>query len=187
MRTCVRDLGGHPGARLQRALAVGNLTAAKQAAFEVAFVPLAQARALGQRRVPAPTPVAVPDTVGRRDPSPETRPTGRLASTAQSAVPVMRVEPAATGFTGLQHTQSPVSSGDNTGERKVDCGGSRPFVRPKGLRERHAPGGVSLSRIERESAQAPACGGVAAFTPHEGGHPPLCRSGALRGPSRVPR
>ena len=37
---------GHPGARLQRALAVGNLTAAEQAAFEIAFVPLAQARAL---------------------------------------------------------------------------------------------------------------------------------------------
>ena len=37
---------GHPGARLQRALAAGNLTAAEQAAFEVAFVPLAQARAL---------------------------------------------------------------------------------------------------------------------------------------------
>ena len=37
---------GHPGARLQRALAVGNLTAAEQAAFEAAFVPLAQARSL---------------------------------------------------------------------------------------------------------------------------------------------
>ena len=37
---------GHPGARLQRALAVGNHTAAEQAAFEVAFVPLAQDRAL---------------------------------------------------------------------------------------------------------------------------------------------
>src|SRR6188474_3001755 len=37
---------GHPGARLQRALAVGNLTAAEQAAFEVAFIPLEQARAL---------------------------------------------------------------------------------------------------------------------------------------------
>ena len=37
---------GHPGARLQRALAVGNLTAAEQAAFEVAFVPLAEARSL---------------------------------------------------------------------------------------------------------------------------------------------
>ena len=37
---------GHPGARLQRALTAGNLTAAEQAAFEVAFVPLAQARAL---------------------------------------------------------------------------------------------------------------------------------------------
>ena len=37
---------GHPGARLQRALAAGNLTAAEQAAFEVAFVPLAHARAL---------------------------------------------------------------------------------------------------------------------------------------------
>jgi hypothetical protein len=35
---------GHPGARLQRALAAGNLTAAEQTAFEVAFVPLAQAR-----------------------------------------------------------------------------------------------------------------------------------------------
>jgi len=34
---------GHPGARLQRALAAGNLIAAEQAAFEVAFVPLAQA------------------------------------------------------------------------------------------------------------------------------------------------
>ena len=37
---------GHPGARLQRALAAGNLTAAEQAAFEVPFVPLADARAL---------------------------------------------------------------------------------------------------------------------------------------------
>jgi hypothetical protein len=37
---------GHPGARLQRALAVGNVIAAEQAAFELAFVPLAQARAL---------------------------------------------------------------------------------------------------------------------------------------------
>ena len=37
---------GHPGARLQRALTVGNLTAAEQAAFEVAFVPLTNARAL---------------------------------------------------------------------------------------------------------------------------------------------
>jgi hypothetical protein len=37
---------GHPGARLQHALAAGNLTAAEQAAFEVPFVPLADARAL---------------------------------------------------------------------------------------------------------------------------------------------
>ena len=37
---------GHPGARLQRALAAGNLIAAEQAAFEVAFIPLAQARLL---------------------------------------------------------------------------------------------------------------------------------------------
>jgi hypothetical protein len=37
---------GHPGARLQRALAAGNLIAAEQAAFEVAFVPLDEARAL---------------------------------------------------------------------------------------------------------------------------------------------
>jgi len=37
---------GHPEARLRRALAVRNLTAAEQAAFEVAFVQLAQARAL---------------------------------------------------------------------------------------------------------------------------------------------
>ena len=37
---------GHPGARLQRALAAGNLTAAEQAAFEVPYVPLEQARAL---------------------------------------------------------------------------------------------------------------------------------------------
>ena len=37
---------GHPGARLQRALAAGNLNAAEQAAFEVPFVPLAEARAL---------------------------------------------------------------------------------------------------------------------------------------------
>jgi hypothetical protein len=36
---------GHPGARLQRALAAGNLMAAEQAAFEVAFVPLTDARA----------------------------------------------------------------------------------------------------------------------------------------------
>jgi hypothetical protein len=37
---------GHPGARLQRALAAGNLTAAEQAAFEVPFISLEQARAL---------------------------------------------------------------------------------------------------------------------------------------------
>ena len=37
---------GHPGARLQRALGARNLIAAEQAAFEVAFVPLAEARAL---------------------------------------------------------------------------------------------------------------------------------------------
>ena len=37
---------GHPGARLQRALAAGNLTSAEQAAFEIAFVPLTEARAL---------------------------------------------------------------------------------------------------------------------------------------------
>ena len=37
---------GHPGVRLQRALAAGNLIAAEQAAFEVPFVPLAEARAL---------------------------------------------------------------------------------------------------------------------------------------------
>lgn len=35
---------GHPGAQLQRALKAGNLIAAEQAAFEVAFVPLAEAR-----------------------------------------------------------------------------------------------------------------------------------------------
>ena len=37
---------GHPGARLQRALAARNLTAAEQAAFEFAFISLAQAREL---------------------------------------------------------------------------------------------------------------------------------------------
>jgi hypothetical protein len=37
---------GHPGARLQRALAAGNLIAAEQAAFDVPFVPLTGARAL---------------------------------------------------------------------------------------------------------------------------------------------
>ena len=37
---------GHPGARLQRALAAGNLTAAEQAAFEIAFISLAHAREL---------------------------------------------------------------------------------------------------------------------------------------------
>ncbi len=37
---------GHPGARLQRALAAGNIIAAEQAAFEVPFVPLTEARAL---------------------------------------------------------------------------------------------------------------------------------------------
>ncbi len=37
---------GHPGARLQRALAVGNLVAAEQAAFDIGFVPLTDARAL---------------------------------------------------------------------------------------------------------------------------------------------
>ena len=37
---------GRPGARLQRALAAGNRIAAEQAAFEVAFVPLTEARSL---------------------------------------------------------------------------------------------------------------------------------------------
>ena len=37
---------GHPGAGLQRALAAGNLTAAEQAASEIPFIPLADARAL---------------------------------------------------------------------------------------------------------------------------------------------
>ena len=37
---------GHPGARLQRSLAACNLTAAEQAAFELPFIPLAEARAL---------------------------------------------------------------------------------------------------------------------------------------------
>jgi hypothetical protein len=37
---------GHPGARLQRALAAGNLTAAEQAAFEIPFIPLPDARLL---------------------------------------------------------------------------------------------------------------------------------------------
>ena len=37
---------GRPGARLQRALAARNLTAAEQAAFEIAFISLAQAREL---------------------------------------------------------------------------------------------------------------------------------------------
>jgi hypothetical protein len=37
---------GHPGARLRRALAARNLTAAEQAAFEIAFIPLTDAREL---------------------------------------------------------------------------------------------------------------------------------------------
>ena len=37
---------GRPGARLQRALAARNLTSAEQAAFEIAFISLAQAREL---------------------------------------------------------------------------------------------------------------------------------------------
>jgi hypothetical protein len=37
---------GHPGARFQRALAAGNLTAAEQASFELPFIPLADARGL---------------------------------------------------------------------------------------------------------------------------------------------
>ena len=37
---------GHPGARFQRALAAGNLLAAESAAFDLAFIPLADARAL---------------------------------------------------------------------------------------------------------------------------------------------
>ena len=37
---------GRPGARLKRALAARNLTSAEQAAFEIAFIPLAQAREL---------------------------------------------------------------------------------------------------------------------------------------------
>jgi hypothetical protein len=36
----------HPGARLRRALAARNLTAAEQAAFEIAFIPLTDAREL---------------------------------------------------------------------------------------------------------------------------------------------
>lgn len=37
---------GHPGARFRRALDAGNLTAAEQAAFDLPFVPLSDARAL---------------------------------------------------------------------------------------------------------------------------------------------
>jgi hypothetical protein len=37
---------GHPGARFKRALAAGNLPAAEAAAFDLAFIPLADARAL---------------------------------------------------------------------------------------------------------------------------------------------
>ena len=37
---------GPPGARLQRALAARNLTSAEQAAFEIAFISLEQAREL---------------------------------------------------------------------------------------------------------------------------------------------
>jgi hypothetical protein len=37
---------GHAGARFRRALAAGNLSAAEQAAFELPFIPLADARAL---------------------------------------------------------------------------------------------------------------------------------------------
>jgi hypothetical protein len=37
---------GYPGARLRRALAARNLTAAEQAAFEIAFIPLTDAREL---------------------------------------------------------------------------------------------------------------------------------------------
>jgi hypothetical protein len=37
---------GHPSARFQRALAAGNLTAAEQAAFELPFITLADARGL---------------------------------------------------------------------------------------------------------------------------------------------
>ena len=73
---------GHPGARLHRALAVGNLTAAEQAAFEVAFVPLAQARSLVElyaekgdpkyERAALQVPGALPDggeaDAGRRRP-----------------------------------------------------------------------------------------------------------------------
>jgi hypothetical protein len=37
---------GHPGARFRRAIQRGNLTAAEQAAFEIPFLPLEDARAL---------------------------------------------------------------------------------------------------------------------------------------------
>ena len=37
---------GRPGARFKRALAAGNLPAAEAAAFDLAFIPLADARAL---------------------------------------------------------------------------------------------------------------------------------------------
>lgn len=37
---------GHPDARFKRALGAGNLPAAEAAAFELAFIPLADARAL---------------------------------------------------------------------------------------------------------------------------------------------
>ena len=46
MRTCVRDCGRETRARFRRAVERGNLTAAEQAAFELAFVSLADARAL---------------------------------------------------------------------------------------------------------------------------------------------
>jgi hypothetical protein len=37
---------GHPGARFRRAIRGRNLTAAEQAAFELPFIPLVDARAL---------------------------------------------------------------------------------------------------------------------------------------------
>ena len=46
VRTAFVTSEGHPGARLQRSLAACNLTAAEQAAFELPFIPLAEARAL---------------------------------------------------------------------------------------------------------------------------------------------
>ena len=64
---------GRPGARLQRALAARNLTAAEQAAFEIPFISLAQARELVELYAEKGAHNAVNESAATRTKSPDYR------------------------------------------------------------------------------------------------------------------